>query len=180
MAFAGGAQFVQYRNKDFVPARDLESLRQLAMLAGKLERTLIVNDDISLAVEVGAQGVHLGRGDGSPEEARQKLGPQAVVGATVHSLEELHALRGMQIDYIGVGPVFGTQSKQTGLPDLGLQYLAKICEASPFPVVGIGSIHANNALQVTQAGASGVAVLSAFCLAPDPIKFVQDFLDILA
>jgi len=180
MAFAGGAQFVQYRNKDFDPTRDLGSLRKLAQLAEDLERTLIINDDVSLAIEVGAQGVHLGKGDGSPAEARKLLGSQAVIGATVHSMEELDALRGMQIDYIGVGPVFGTRSKETGLPDLGLQHLAVICDASPFPVIGIGSIKADNVSQVIQIGATGVAVLSAFCLAPDPKKFVQNFLNILA
>lgn len=180
MAFAGGAQFVQYRKKDFDRRKDLQNLHRLADLAGSIGRTLIINDDISLALEVGAQGVHLGKEDGSPQKARLLLGPDAVIGATVHSLEELDAIREMPVDYIGVGPVFGTRSKNTSLPDLGLQHLVTICAASPFPVVGIGSIDANNVHQVIQAGAHGVAVLSAFCLAPDPEKFVQDFLHILA
>lgn len=178
-AFAGGAQYVQYRNKGFNRTRDLPPLKQLAVMARKLGRILIVNDDVDLALEVGAGGVHLGIEDGSPQKARERMGPEAVIGATVHNFDELEALRGVNIDYIGVGPVYGTRSKVTGLPDLGLNKLRDICAASPFPVVGIGGITAENALPVYQAGASGIAVLSAFCKAPEPRQFVKDILQIL-
>ena len=168
LAFRAGIPFVQYRNKDFLPERDLEELRKLAGVAKETGRVLIVNDDADLAAEVGAGGVHLGVGDGSPAAARARLGPAATIGATVHNFDELHALRDMPIDYIGVGPVFGTRSKDTGLPDLGLEGLRAICEASPFPVVAIGSVDARNLADVAAAGAKGAAILSAFCLADDP------------
>ena len=179
LAFAGGATYVQYRNKAFDRSRDLEDLMKIALVAKRLGRILIVNDDAALALEVGAQGVHLGIEDGSPAKARALLGPEAVIGATVHNHEELDALRGQNIDYIGVGPVYGTRSKDTGLPDLGLENLRSLCEASPFPVVGIGGITPENALPVYRAGGSGIAILSAFCKAPNPKKFVQDLLPIL-
>lgn len=180
MAFAGGAQVVQYRNKSFDRRKDLEPLANLAMTARMMDRILIINDDVDLALEVGAQGVHLGIEDGSPQKARKLMGPKAVIGATVHNFKELDALQGMHIDYIGVGPVYGTRSKSTGLPDLGLDNLRAICQASTFPVIGIGGITAQNALPVLEAGAKGVAILSAFCKAPEPKRFVKDLLQILS
>ncbi len=178
-AYAGGASAVQYRNKNFDRSKDLKQLESLAFSARKMGRHLIINDDMELALEVGASGVHLGIEDGSPKKARELLGPDAVIGATVHNFDELAALMGLNIDYIGVGPVYGTQSKETGLPDLGLENLRAICEASPFPVIGIGGINPENILPVFEAGANGVAILSAFCKAPDPRQFVKDILKIL-
>lgn len=180
MAFAGGARFVQYRNKGFDRSNDLAPLANLAMMARMMGRILIINDDVDLALEVGAQGVHLGIEDGSPQKARELMGPQAIIGATVHNFNELEALEGMHIDYIGVGPVYGTRSKSTGLPDLGLDNLRAICQASTFPVIGIGGITAQNALPVLEAGAQGVAILSAFCKAPEPKQFVKDILQIFS
>lgn len=176
-SWEAGAQVVQYRHKAFDPSRDLTELREMARLAESLGKVLVVNDRPDLALQVGAQGVHLGKDDGSPWQARELLGPGAVIGATVHDLDELEALRGAPIDYIGVGPVFGTRSKSTGLPDLGLQRLESICRASPFPVIGIGSIHPDNALQVLQAGARGVAVLSAVCQSTNPEAVVTSLLE---
>lgn len=180
MAFRAGIRHVQYRNKDFDRTRDLAELRAIASLAARSGRVLIVNDDPDLAHEVGAQGVHLGKDDGSPLAARALLGTSATIGATVHSLSELEALRGMPIDYIGVGPVFGTGSKDTGLPDLGLSGLSRICKASPFPVVAIGSVDMDNAALVAGAGAKGAAILSAFCCAPDPFAFATQLIGTLA
>lgn len=179
-AFAGGAPVVQYRKKDFELEKDLAELKAIADLARDLDRILIVNDNPQLALQVGAGGVHLGQDDGSPEAARNLLGVDAVIGATVHDLAELKVLRNSPIDYIGVGPVFGTQSKRLDLPELGLQNLSLICEASPFPVVGIGSIVLENVVQVIKAGATGVAVISAICKSTNPKEVVQEFLQRLA
>lgn len=168
MAFRAGVPAIQYRNKNFIRERDLDELRRLVQLADELQRIVIVNDSMELAHAVGAQGLHLGKDDGSPAAARQLLGDRAVIGATVHDASELEAVRDQAIDYIGVGPVYGTRSKNTGLPDLGLQNLKQLCAQSPFPVVGIGGINAENAEAVREAGASGIAVLGAFCLAESP------------
>lgn len=167
-AWAAGACAVQYRQKNYQPARDLVGLRSLADVARGEGHCLIVNDRMDLAFELGAAGVHLGQGDGDPRAAAALLGPQAIVGATVHNLAELRALAGAPIHYIGVGPVFGTQSKATGLPDLGLEGLAALCAASPWPVIAIGGIGLAHVEAVMAAGAHGVAVISAFCLASNP------------
>lgn len=180
MAFSAGAVAVQYRNKSFDPQRDLDELKAIATLARQQKKVLIINDDAALAFQVGAQGVHLGQEDGSVDAARELLGPTAIIGATVHSHAELQGLSGASVDYIGVGPVYGTRSKVTGLPDLGLAGLSSLCQASPFPVIGIGSIRRDNAGAVLAAGAVGIAVISEFCTASQPHDIALQLLDILA
>jgi thiamine-phosphate pyrophosphorylase len=176
LAWAAGTCAVQYRQKDFVAARDLPELQQLAEMARAGGHTLIINDRADLAFNLGCQGVHLGQGDGDPRAAADLLGPQCIIGATVHSHAELNALRDAPIHYIGVGPVYGTQSKATGLPDLGLDGLASICAASPWPVIAIGGVGLAQVDAVMDAGAHGVAVISAFCLAPNPQHVAAAFL----
>lgn len=168
MAFAAGAVAVQYRHKDFRADRDLAELQAIADLARAMGRLLLINDDARLACQVGAGGVHLGREDGSVAEARALLGPDAVIGATVHNAAELAALRGQGADYYGIGPVYGTTSKDTGLPPLGLDGLAALVRLADRPVIGIGSIDLARAAQVMAAGAHGIAVISAYCMADDP------------
>lgn len=148
----------------------------MAALARAGGHCLIVNDRADLAAHADAQGVHLGQGDGAPQAAAGLLGPHAIVGATVHSRAELDALAGAPIHYIGVGPVFGTQSKAVGLPDLGLDGLAALCAASPWPVIAIGGIALADVAAVLAAGAHGVAILSAFCCADFPSAVAAEFL----
>lgn len=180
MAWEAGDAAVQYRNKRFSPAKDGLEVRSMAQLARQWGKTLILNDEAVLAFEMQAQGVHLGQGDGQPIWARRLLGPKALIGATVHNQEELAALKGQRIDYIGVGPVFGTRSKDTGLPALGLDGLAALCALSEWPVIAIGSIGLKDVVELKAAGAHGVAVISAFCLAENPIAVAKAFLEKLA
>lgn len=180
LAFAGGADVVQYRNKALQPGQIPAELREMALLSRMPHQKLVVNDNPALAAVVAADGVHLGREDASPDQARALLGIQAIIGATVHSIAELEALAGQPIDYIGVGPVFGTSSKNTGLPPLGLEGLAEICRRSPWPVIAIGSITRANAKSVIEAGAAGVAVLSDICCAENPQEAVEELRHILA
>ena len=176
LAWAAGGCAVQYRNKRFDLALDMAEAQAIARHAQATHNCLIVNDSVALAGELNAQGLHLGREDGDPRAAAELLGPEVVIGATVHSLAELAALHGAAIHYIGVGPVYGTRSKSTGLPDLGLDGLAAICAASPWPVIAIGGIELRHVPEVLAAGAHGVAILSAFCLADDPTAVAADFL----
>ena len=170
---------MQYRNKNFDPGRDLPELKAIVALANIQGRLLIVNDDVELAMKVGAGGVHLGKGDGSIVAARSLMGPEAMIGATVHSLEELFAVKGKGADYYGVGPVFGTSSKDTGLPDLGLEGLAELVAAADKPVIAIGRIGLENAESVIGQGAHGIAVISAYCMSDNPPVVAHALLDIL-
>lgn len=166
-AAEAGADVVQYREKNYRSALHKAELARIAQdLSGSSTR-LVINDYLALAVAFGV-GVHVGQSDASPAAAVAALAPETLVGATVHNLEELEALAKVTLGYIGVGPVFGTASKNTGLPPLGLAGLASIAAMSPFPVIAIGGVTAANVNEVIAAGAYGVAVLGAFCLADNP------------
>lgn len=167
MAAEAGADAVQYREKDKTAEQQATEVAEMVAELQEYNTLLIVNDHPQVALQAAAHGVHVGRQDDAPQRALALL-PGRLVGATVHSPQELDDLAGLPISYIGVGPVFGTQSKDTGLPPLGIEGLKQICNLSPYPVIAIGSITAENLPQVMDAGAYGVAVLSAFCLAPDP------------
>jgi len=170
-AAAGGADVVQYREKrDLGDAERARRARAvMAALAGTSARC-IVNDDPRLARSCGAHGVHVGPRDASPAAARAIVGPQRLVGATAN--DEAAALRlvAAPVDYLGVGPVFGTRSKAAPAPRLGLAALRRIVAAVPLPVIAIGSIDAANVEEVLATGAHGVAVLAAVVGAEDPAE----------
>lgn len=179
MAWEGNADCVQYREKLFSEERKLADLKEILELVHSKEQKLIVNDSPGLAKISGADGVHLGLEDPAIEEARALLGPTSLIGATIHSLEELQGLEGEIIDYIGVGPVFGTKSKNTGLQALGLKNFSEICNRSKWPVIAIGSVNLENVKEVIGAGAWGIALISAFCLSENPIEVAKKIRDIL-
>jgi hydroxymethylpyrimidine kinase / phosphomethylpyrimidine kinase / thiamine-phosphate diphosphorylase len=168
-AAAGGADVVQYREKRPLPTRELVARARAVCEAA--DAVVIVDDRADVAAEAGAQGVHLGRADLSPRTARDLLGPAALLGATANSVaeaREILARCGELVDYLGVGPVFGTRSKAEPAPPLGLAALAEVCSLSPVPVVAIGGITPAQVAEVLAAGAHGVAVLSGIAHAPDP------------
>ncbi len=167
-AIAAGVPLVQYRDKRNDDSYHRTQLTEMLRLRQGTGTRLIVNDYLYLAVELGADGVHLGQGDPLPADALALLPADAIVGVTVHNADELKAVQHLHITYIGVGPVFSTQSKKIGLPPLGLEALRKIVSLSSHPVVAIGSITQQNTHEVWATGAQGVAVLSAFCAAPNP------------
>ena len=183
MAVAGGADAVQVREKVHPPEWLLPEIIRIQDLQKTNSFQLIINDHLSLAIEAGADGIHVGLADHPTGQCRQAFiaarQPGALIGATIHSLQELTALKQNEVDYIGVGPVFGTQSKNTGLPPLGLEKLAEICSHAKVPVIAIGNIRAEQLPEVLHAGAWGVAVLGAICLAPDPLRATRRFAEIL-
>jgi thiamine-phosphate pyrophosphorylase len=124
-----------------------------------LGTTLIVNDDVEAALELGADGVHLGQGDRGEEHARRR---GLLLGRSATTYEEALAA---DADYLGVGPVWDTPSKADAAPALGLDELARICRGVRVPVIAIGGIDASNAADCIRAGAVGVAVIRA---ATDP------------
>ncbi|MYE06385.1 MAG: thiamine phosphate synthase, partial [Chloroflexi bacterium] len=137
--------------------------------------TLIAAD---VAAAVGATAVHLGREDLPPYVAREILGPGAIIGGTANSVEEAVKVAKQPVDYLGVGPVFGTTSKgNRAAPMLGLERFGEICEAVDKPVIGIGSISADRVADVLSAGAYGVAVLSAVVCQDDPQASCRAFAD---
>lgn len=178
-AFQAGDIAVQYRNKQWNHNRDLPELIAIANLARQMGRLLIVNDDPVLAKTVGASGVHLGVGDSSVSEARTLLGNEAIIGATVHNATELAQALASSANYLGIGPVFGSQTKQTGLTALGLGGLRQLVQGSTKPVVAIGNIQLETFAEVMATGVQGIAVISAYCMSDDLPARAQQLLHAL-
>jgi thiamine-phosphate pyrophosphorylase len=164
-AIEGGANAVQLRAPGHRDEELLPLAQELADRCGERGVLFIVDDRVELAMACGAAGVHLGQGDPWPE-ARERLGPDLVLGVTVEDTEQASAAEAAGADYLGV-TVFATRTKPEAAPG-GLERVRRISGATRLPVVGIGGINASNARQVLDAGAAGIAVVSAVAAAPDP------------
>ncbi len=171
-AARGGATLLQLRDKGRNTRRAVALARTLLARLTPLGVPLVVDDRVDVALAAGAAGVHLGREDMAPEDARRLLGPRAVIGVTAHRPQEVDAIDPAVADYAGLGPVHPTATKDPGDPPLGPEGLARLiarlrARAPGFPVVGIAGITAANAAEVIRAGADGVAVISAIFMAED-------------
>ena len=178
LAAEGGAEIVQFREKHPQTTRALVEIARAmqAALAGSGTR-LLINDRVDVAAAVDAWAVHLGRDDLDPAIARHLLGPEALIGGTANSLAEARAVAAGPVDYLGVGPVFGTTTKANPAPTLGLDGLAAIVAAVDKPVIAIGSITPDRARDVLATGAHGIAVVSAVVAAGDPRAVTRAFRD---
>ena len=169
-AVGAGATAVQLRDQAS-PDADLVSLGRavVRVLAGS-GVPLIVNDRVDLVAAIGADGAHVGQGDLDVGSARRELGPEAYLGLSVQTLEQVSAARrtGVELDYLGVGPVWPQITKPDAGEPSGLDRLREIVAASPWPCVAIGGIGPGRVRPVRAAGVAGVAVVSAICGSPDP------------
>lgn len=167
-ALRGGADTIQYREKRPLPARErLRVAEQLMTLCEAYGATLVINDDAAVARAVGA-ALHVGADDLPVAVARRVVGMAALVGATANNIDAAQAAAQRAVDYVGVGPVFGTRSKAKSAPMLGTEGLRAICSIVTHPVIAIGGIASEHIGDVMMAGAHGVAVLSGVSCAPDP------------
>ena len=169
-AIRGGVDVVQLREKG-TSARDRYELgATLRDLTREADVPLVVNDRIDLAAAIDADGVHLGDDDLPIDVARDRLGEDAVVGRSVSTPEAARRAERRGADYLGVGAVYGTTSKETDpeQSNVGLERVRAIREATDLPFVGIGGVTPENARGVVEAGADGVAVISAITAADDP------------
>lgn len=174
-AVRGGASVVQLRDKHAADGELIDQARRLkAALAGS-GVPLIINDRLAVAVESGADGLHIGQDDGEVAEARAALGEQAILGLSVQTLEQLARIDAKRLDYLGLGPVFATPSKHDHAEPLGFAGLATLAAASPLPGVAIGGLKAEHVAATRQAGAQGLAVISAICGMPDPEAAARAF-----
>lgn len=162
-----GATCLQLREKALDPAAFREEARQMAALCRRYGVPLIINDNVEVALACGAAGVHLGQQDMPIAQARRMAGPDLILGASAHTVQEALEAQAAGADYLGVGAVFSTSTKTDASP-LPLTTLREICAAVSIPVVAIGGITETNLLQLTGCGAAGVAVVSAIFGAPDP------------
>lgn len=176
----GGCRLVQYRNKTAGAALRSEQARALRALTAEYAARLIVNDDIALGLEVGADGVHLGRHDGELAAARAALGPAALLGASCYqSLPRARAAVMAGADYVAFGSVFPSPTKpQAGRATPAL--LAEAVRVLPVPVVAIGGITLDNAGILVKAGVKLLAVITALFEAPDPAAASRRFTALMA
>jgi thiamine-phosphate pyrophosphorylase len=167
-AVKGGVSCVQLREKDISTRLFVREAQRIKKLLEPYRVPLIINDRIDVALACGADGVHIGQDDMPYAIARSILGPKAIIGLSVETWEDVEESRKLDVDYIGVSPVFATPTKTDTKGAWGLEGLAKIKSVSRHPLVAIGGINESNAADVVRAGADCVAVVSAICSSPDP------------
>jgi thiamine-phosphate pyrophosphorylase len=173
---SAGATLVQYRNKKGSARELLSHARQLRLIAGDRVR-LIMNDRPDLCVAARFDGVHLGQDDLSTEAARIALKDGKWIGISTHNLQQANAADRTSADYIAIGPIFETRSKERPDPLVGLEGVKKLRAATRKPLVAIGGITLANCRSVIDAGADSVAVISG--LLASPAKTVEDFIRVL-
>jgi len=175
---AGGAKIVQLREKQL-------SKKELLFMAQKFrERTqeagmlLFINDHLDIALAVGADGVHLGQDD-LPLEYARRLAPEILIGISTHSLSQALAAQAGGADYINIGPIFPTGTKQTPMPPLGPEAISRIRPHLTIPFTVMGGINRDNIEQVLKAGARKVAVVTAVTKAPDITRATEELRELI-
>jgi thiamine-phosphate pyrophosphorylase len=170
----GGVTAVQLRWKTATDREILALATKLASLCERHAALFFLNDRVDLALAASADGVHLGVDDLPLEIARRLGGPDFVIGYSPETYEQTASARDRGANYLGVGPIYGTASKSDAGPAIGLETIAQRVEIAGIPTIGIGGITAANALPVIEAGAVGVAVVSAILKADEPERAARD------
>lgn len=165
-ALRGGATCIQLREKGLEKQAFLEEAIALKELCKRYNTPLIINDNVEIALECQADGIHVGQDDLSPSQVRKLVGNQMIIGVSAHSVAEALEAEKSGADYLGVGAMFTTSTKTDARP-LPFQTLQAICQAVSIPVVAIGGINKANILELSGSGADGVALVSAIFGAKD-------------
>lgn len=168
-AIAGGVTVVQLREKGMPEEEFIREAVRLRRITEKLGVPLIVNDSLRVAQACGADGIHLGQEDMSCSTARALLGADPIIGISVSNVDEALQAVADGADYLGVSPIFRTPTKTDTPPPVGIEGLRNIRSRISLPLVAIGGISARNVAEILQAGADGIAVVSAIMAAPDPL-----------
>jgi thiamine-phosphate pyrophosphorylase len=177
----GGACFIQIREKKASSRKFFLDTREAVAIARQKGAKIIINDRVDIAFAINADGVHLGQEDIPPRYARKLLGDEAIIGYSTHSVRQAIEALKMPIDYISIGPVFATKTKENPDPVVGLEGIRAVRKAiGSFPLVAIGGISLENAKLVFEAGADCIAVVSAVVSEPSKIaERIAMFNDIL-
>jgi thiamine-phosphate pyrophosphorylase len=179
-AILGGVDIVQYREKNYNPIKHKQELALIQDICRNYGTLFIINDDLSLTLEINADGTHIGQSDLEFLSARKILSPSKILGLSLESMDDLktyfarmssHPLDFKDknlVDYFGVSPIFPTSTKLDTKKPWGLEGLQEIRQATDMPLVAIGGIHLENGASIIKAGADSLAVVSAICSAKDP------------
>jgi len=169
----GGVTMVQLREKQATTREFIELAIHLREKLHLLGIPLIINDRLDIALASGADGLHIGQNDMPYELARRLLGKEKIIGLSVENLEQARHANELDVNYIGISPVFSTDTKTDTLKPFGLDGIRHVAAISRHPSVAIGGINETNARQIVAAGAHGIAVVSAIVSADDPMKAAQ-------
>ena len=156
----GGVTFVQLREKHLDQAHFLEEAKDLKMLCKAYNVPFVINDNVDIALEMDADGVHVGQSDMEAGDVRAKLGPDKIIGVSAQTVEQAVRAEKRGADYLGVGAVFPTNSKDDAT-DVSYETLKAICQAVSIPVIAIGGITKDNVEELSGSGICGIAVISA-------------------
>ena len=168
LAIAGGAGVIQFRQKHGTTRQMIETARHMQAICHRQKAKLIINDRLDVALAAQADGVHLGQDDFPLALAREILGPDKIIGGSASSMDQAGLCLAGGVDYIGLGPIFPTTSKADASPAGGLDLVRRVARQFGLPVIAIGGINAARAGEVMEAGAHGMAVISAVCCQADP------------
>jgi thiamine-phosphate pyrophosphorylase len=174
----GGAKIVQLREKDYPKNRILALAKKFRKLTKKAGALLIINDHIDIAIAVKADGVHLGQDDLSCAEAK-KTAPGLIVGVSTHSMREALKAKADGADYINIGPVFPTKTKETSCNPLGLRKIKQISRAANMPFTVMGGIKESNIKEVLSAGAKTVAMITEITMNKNPAAITVQLMNII-
>lgn len=181
LALEGGCRWIQLRMKDASDQELLDTAKQAFDLCQKYGATFIIDDNVLAAKQVGAHGVHLGKNDMPINEARKILGPEAIIGGTANTFDDICAHVAAGANYIGCGPFRFTSTKKNLSPILGLEgynNLISACKNANFslPIVAIGGITADDIPSIMQTGVSGIAISSEVLRANNPVEKMQQII----
>jgi thiamine-phosphate pyrophosphorylase len=177
-AIAGGIKLLQYREKDLSKRESFQVAQTLRELTREAQVTFLINDDMDLALAVEAEGVHLGQEDLPLLAARKILGSRKIIGISVRDIAAAQRAVREGADYLSVGPVFQSATKMVRSP-MGCGIIRQVRQVTGLPLYGIGGIRPDNACEVIEAGADGVAVVHSLHQASDITKATREFLSVL-
>ncbi len=169
----GGVTFVQLREKTLEDDKFLEEAKELKQLCKEYNVPFVINDNVDIAIAMDADGVHVGQSDMEAGNVREKLGPDKIIGVSAQTVEQAVLAEQRGADYLGVGAVFPTGSKDDAV-EVSHETLKAICEAVSIPVIAIGGISVGNVKEIAGSGIVGIAVISAIYAAKDIKKATED------
>jgi thiamine-phosphate pyrophosphorylase len=166
----GGAKLIQLREKVLTPREFFRQAEEASRIARQRGIRIVINDRVDIALALEADGVHLGQEDSPPEAARRLLGDRAIIGVSTHNVEQARRAVRLPVNYLAIGPIFDTSSKISSESVVGLDGLRNVRDAiGNFPLVAIGGIGQENALDVLKSGADAIAVIGALLANPKEI-----------
>ncbi|MDE5894741.1 MAG: thiamine phosphate synthase [Muribaculum intestinale] len=184
LVLEGGCKWIQLRMKDASYDEMRATALEIIPLCKENDAIMVIDDNVKLTDELRVHGVHLGKNDMPPRQAREELGPHAIIGVTANTAEDILAMRGIDVDYVGLGPFRFTTTKSALSPVIGLDGYRDIMSAirnagSELPVVAIGGITLDDIVPLMETGINGVAMSGAIINAPDPKEYTAKVIELL-